>query len=90
MPRKRSHSEMATSEPPQVQKEQSTLHKIRNMWEFASVMQYIYIFGKVVKVDEDFDIEVRNTSFPNAKCALRICGGVVWMIGMANLPLAGL
>lgn len=29
------------------------------MWEFASVMQFIFIFGKAVKIDEDFDIEVR-------------------------------
>jgi hypothetical protein len=29
------------------------------MWEFASVMQYIFMFGKAVKIDEDFDIEVR-------------------------------
>lgn len=28
------------------------------MWEFANIMQYIYIFGKAVKIDEDFDIEV--------------------------------
>lgn len=28
------------------------------MWEFASVMQYIFMFGKAIKIDEDFDIEV--------------------------------
>ena len=28
------------------------------MWEFASVMQFIFIFGKAVKIDDDFDIEV--------------------------------
>lgn len=35
-----------------------TLRKLRNMWEFASLMQYIFLFGSVVKIDEDFDIEV--------------------------------
>ena len=35
-----------------------TLTKLRNMWEFASFMQYIFLFGHVVKVDDDFDIEV--------------------------------
>jgi hypothetical protein len=30
------------------------------MWEFASLMQYIFLFGNVVKIDEDFDIEVWN------------------------------
>ncbi|KAK3720362.1 hypothetical protein LTR37_003773 [Vermiconidia calcicola] len=34
-----------------------TLTKLRNMWEFASFMQYIFLFGHVVKVDDDFDIE---------------------------------
>jgi hypothetical protein len=28
------------------------------MWEFASLMQYIFLFGNAVKIDEDFDIEV--------------------------------
>jgi len=35
-----------------------TLKDLRNMWEFASLMQYIFLFGNVVKIDEDFDIEV--------------------------------
>lgn len=34
------------------------LKRLRNMWEFASLMQYIFLFGHVVKIDEDFDIEV--------------------------------
>lgn len=34
------------------------LAKLRNMWEFASFMQYIFLFGHVVKIDDDFDIEV--------------------------------
>lgn len=38
-------------------KEPSALGKLRNMWEFASLMQYIFLFGKVVKIDEDLDIE---------------------------------
>lgn len=52
---KRSHTEMEASEPP---KEVPLIEKIRNMWEFASAMQFIFIFGKAVKIDEDFDIEV--------------------------------
>lgn len=55
---------MEASEPPS-QPTQSIplIQKIRNMWEFASVMQYIQIFGKAVKIDNDFDIEVRPTTF---------------------------
>ena len=38
-----------------------TLTKLRNMWEFASFMQYIFLFGHVVKISDDFDIEVHST-----------------------------
>ena len=34
------------------------LHRIRNMWEFANVCQWIYIFGKAAKIDESLDVEV--------------------------------
>lgn len=53
--RKRARDERESSEPP---KEIAVLDRLRNMWEFASLMQFIFIFGKAVKIDEDFDIEV--------------------------------
>jgi hypothetical protein len=43
--------------PPQ---DRETLTKLRNTWEFASFMQYVFLFGHVVKIDDDFDIEVRR------------------------------
>lgn len=55
---KRSMDEMEACEPA---RDIPLIEKIRNMWEFASVMQFIFIFGKAVKIDEDFDIEVRPT-----------------------------
>jgi len=55
--RKRGAAEMESPAPFQ---ENSLLTPLRNMWEFANIMQYIYIFGKAVKVDEDFDIEVHS------------------------------
>ena len=39
------------------QEEPSMLQKIRNMWEFASLMQYIFFFGKAVKIEE-VEVEV--------------------------------
>ena len=39
-----------------------TLSRLRNMWEFASLMQYIFLFGHVVKISDDFDIEVSTSS----------------------------
>lgn len=36
------------------------VRKLRNMWEFASLMQYIYLFGECVKINQDIDIDVRN------------------------------
>ncbi|KAG0649550.1 Histone-lysine N-methyltransferase [Hyphodiscus hymeniophilus] len=52
--RKRGRQEMETIEPP---KEPSLLERIRNMWEFANLAQWIFIFGRVVKIDESLDIE---------------------------------
>ena len=60
-PRKRGRDEMEASEPPQLP---SLLTRLRNMWEFANIMQYIDIFGKAVKIDEDFDIEVLTLHTP--------------------------
>ncbi|EGY18508.1 uncharacterized protein VDAG_08842 [Verticillium dahliae VdLs.17] len=33
------------------------LHRIRNMWQFANLCQWIYLFGKVVKLDDRLDTE---------------------------------
>ncbi|KAH8697472.1 hypothetical protein BGW36DRAFT_168406 [Talaromyces proteolyticus] len=54
--RKRAHSEME-AQPAKQPEELSLLQQIRNCWEFSSLMQYIYFFGKVLKIDEDFGIE---------------------------------
>ena len=53
--RKRGRAEMESPEPAP---ELSLLQRIRNMWEFANLMQYIFIFGKASKIDEDLTIEV--------------------------------
>lgn len=42
------------------------LDRIRNMWQFANVCQWIYIFGKVAKIDDSVDVEVRIT--PRGLC----------------------
>ncbi|KAI9814456.1 MAG: hypothetical protein M1827_003312 [Pycnora praestabilis] len=55
---KRNREEMECTEPTV---EPSLLDQVRNMWEFANIMQYIYIFGKAVKIDEDLDIEDLET-----------------------------
>jgi hypothetical protein len=64
MPRlKRSAAEAqldVPTEPELAPEVAQTLKDLRNMWEFASLMQYIFLFGNVVKIDEDFDIEVWN------------------------------
>ncbi|CAK43880.1 hypothetical protein CBS115989_10265 [Aspergillus niger] len=58
--RKRTRSEVDTA-PEQPPEEPGLLQKLRNCWEFASLMQYIAIFGKVMKIDEDFGIEDLET-----------------------------
>ncbi len=62
-PRKRGRQEMEADE--EVTTEPSVLDRLRNMWEFASLMQYIFLFGKAVKIDEDFDIDVRHLTSPS-------------------------
>ena len=56
--RKRGRAEMESSEPVQLPQDETMLTKLRNMWEFSNLMQYIFIFGRAVKIDGDFDIEV--------------------------------
>lgn len=63
--RKRAASEMEVEEPAETP---STLQKLRNMWQFANLAQYISLFGDAVKIDKDIDIEV---CLP---CAERFCG----------------
>lgn len=66
MPRyKRSAEEAqldAPTEPAMAPETAETLKELRNMWEFASLMQYIFLFGDAVKIDEDFDIEVSTSA----------------------------
>ena len=47
-------------EPEVPEEKQEMLTQLRSMWEFASLMQYIFMFGHVVKIDDDFDIEVNS------------------------------
>lgn len=58
--RKRSlrEAESAPSEPEQ-RKEDSLIQTLRNSFYFANLYQWICIFGKVVKVDDNLDIAVR-------------------------------
>ncbi|KAJ5564831.1 hypothetical protein N7513_001073 [Penicillium frequentans] len=55
--RKRSRSDAIAAPVQQPTEEPGLLQQIRNSWEFASLMQYIAIFGKIMKIDEDFEIE---------------------------------
>ncbi|KAL4787231.1 hypothetical protein BJX76DRAFT_319231 [Aspergillus varians] len=54
--RKRARSDV-DAPPEQPQEEPGLLTRLRNCWEFANLMQYIAIFGKLMKIDEDFGIE---------------------------------
>lgn len=35
------------------------MHRIRNMWQFANLFQFILLFGQALKLDDNLDIEVR-------------------------------
>lgn len=58
--RKRTRSEVDGA-PDQRPEENGLLNRLRNCWEFANLMQYITIFGKVMKIDEDFGIDDLET-----------------------------
>lgn len=62
--RKRARDE---SEVEEHREEPSMLHRLRNMWQFANLAQYISLFGDAIKIDKDFDIEVHGL------CALQDC-----------------
>ncbi|KFY00853.1 hypothetical protein O988_03057, partial [Pseudogymnoascus sp. VKM F-3808] len=56
--RKRGRQEVeAVEAPAPAPKEPGLLERIRNMWQFANLAQWIFLFGKVVKLEEDLDIE---------------------------------
>lgn len=38
--------------------EPTLLHRIRNMWQFANLYQWIFLFGKAANIDDSLDIEV--------------------------------
>ncbi|KAM0293100.1 hypothetical protein ACHAPQ_006520 [Fusarium lateritium] len=43
------------------EKEPSMQYRIRNMWQFANLCQWIYIFGKAARIDEAIDVEEIET-----------------------------
>ncbi|KAI0484782.1 hypothetical protein GGR56DRAFT_42821 [Xylariaceae sp. FL0804] len=47
----------ADEDAPQPSRESAFLQRIRNCWQFANLFQWIYLFGKVVKIDESIDID---------------------------------
>lgn len=55
--KKRSVAELEDSNGSQ---DVSLLDRIRNMWQFANLSQWIYMFGKAVRIPEDIDVEVRS------------------------------
>lgn len=57
--RKRARGELEPEvDAPEVHNEPSLLQRIRDTWQLANVFEWIYLFGKVVKIDESIDIEV--------------------------------
>lgn len=60
--RKRTRRDVEPDSPapaPEPPKEVPLLHRVRNTWQFANLFQWIYLFGKVVKIDESIDVDVR-------------------------------
>lgn len=64
--RKRAREE---DEPAAVSEEPSTLHRLRNMWQFANLAQYLVLFIDALRMDKDFDIEVCLCAAAIPRCA---------------------
>ena len=60
--RKRSLQELETHNA-QSAGQPSMLQRIRNMWQFANLYQFILLFGPALKVDDNLDIEVSRNIF---------------------------
>ncbi len=61
--RKRSLQELGAGDS-QEPAEPSMLHRIRNMWQFANLFQFMLLFGQALKLDDSLDIEVRRAPIP--------------------------
>lgn len=63
-PRKRKYEEtVETPEAISTAEEATPLQKIRGMWEFAALLQYLFFFAKAVKIEE-IEVEVWFLVFP--------------------------
>lgn len=71
--RKRALQEGDTSNNAQPPKEPSVLHRIRNMWQFANLFQFILLFGKALKLDDSLDIEVCREIQQTHACSELTC-----------------
>jgi hypothetical protein len=76
--RKRGRDEMETEEPAG---EPSMLQRLRSMWQFANLAQYLFFFKGALRIDDDFGIEVRIC----AACA-HGCTGCDQMIERSQSP----
>ncbi|KAI1115138.1 hypothetical protein F5Y14DRAFT_411268 [Nemania sp. NC0429] len=55
--RKRSLRDMEPDDVARPPPDSDLLHRLRNSWQFANLFQWIYLFGRVVKIDESIDID---------------------------------
>lgn len=55
--RKRALRDAEQDEVAQAPSGSDLLRRIRNLWQFANLFQWIYLFGRVVKIDESIDID---------------------------------
>lgn len=66
--RKRARDEMEAEAPAE---EPSMLQKLRNMWQFANLAQYLNLFIEALRIDSDFDIEVCKPTLELAHTTMR-------------------
>ena len=56
--RKRGIAEVEQEDTSLVSNTNDLLHRVRNTWQFACLMQFIQLFGSALKIDNELDVDV--------------------------------
>jgi hypothetical protein len=73
--RKRSIGEVSAPADAPARKERSLVDRIRDMWQFANLGQWLFLFGQTVKLDDKIDIEVWPVAAPTLDRPTDSCSG---------------
>ena len=65
------------------------LQRIRSMWQFANLCQWIYIFGDAASIDDSVDVDVSTDFFSYFPRERILTIGSVYRDGVSQAELTG-